>query len=439
MSKDIMKVVIIGSGLVGAATAIALRKAGHECTLYDQVNLAEAAAKATGGIVAVDFGDSGGSVMLRSNALRVIRDLGLLHEVMANSSPNILTHFQKIDGSAPIVHKTMEEVARIEPEKDLQAPRQIMRSKLHSIFVTAAHKAGVKTIVGKKAIRVEETTDRGVNIRFVDGSGVYGDLVVGADGIHSVTRRQIFGEETKPKFTGVIGYIGVVDLQVNNIALDQTCSFFVDRMKKHLVSTFKVSEKLAAIQVMVFGDPDPEEEEGYRPYSDLPKHSARLGDLIESWGVPKNIAEMMRKSFRISPASIYDLPDLTAYHKGHVVLLGDSAHGMVPNAGLGLGAGIEDVGVFFELLQKYPDEKDLDTVLRLYSAIRVPSATFQSNNSRTLAEQFYSTTFGSSGGQFLLRLFINAINYNLYQPIKEVYDCKKVVERAIAKEKNEAQ
>ncbi|KAJ3110524.1 hypothetical protein HK100_003004 [Physocladia obscura] len=233
----------------------------------------------------------------------------------------------------------------------------------------------------------------------------------------------------------MILHYGVVDIHVNNIKLDQTCGFFIDRINKRMVCTFKVSEKFAAIQVGTFGEPDPEEGEGYCPYSDLPKHSARLADLIAQWQLPPHVVEIMRKSFRISPFSVYDLPDLETYYKGRVVLLEDSAHGMLPNAGLGLGAGLEDVGVLAELMKRFPDYKDLSTVLRLYSAIRVPTATGYSQISRMSAEQYYATTFGATGNHFLMRLFIGSMNIGLYVPIKEVYDCPTIVARAIEQEK----
>ncbi|KAJ3119954.1 hypothetical protein HK100_000095 [Physocladia obscura] len=433
-----MKVLVIGSGLVGTAAAIALQRTDHDCTVYDQVNLPEAQQNTNDESTAVDFGETGGSVLLAPDALRVVRDLGLFQEVFDYSSPSYYTHFQKIDGRSQIVLKTQNLNARIEPEVEFQAPRQIMRSKLHRILVTAAYKAGVKTVTGKKAIHIEET-DQGYNVYFEDGTHVNGDLVVGADGIHSVTRRQIFGESCKAKFTGTIGYIGVVDLQANNIKLDQTLAFFIDRTKKRMVCTYKVSKKLAAVQVMTFDDPDPEEDGIYRPYSDLPKHATRLGNLINAWGLPSNVVEMMRKSFRIAPASIYDLPDLKTYHKGRVVLLGDSAHGMVPNAGLGLGAGLADVGVLAELMKRFPDDTDLDTVLRLYSKIRVPAATNYAKYSRNVADQYYSATFGATFNHFMMRIFVGAMNAGvpMAQPFKEVYDCSKVVIRAIEAEKFE--
>ncbi|KAJ3034487.1 hypothetical protein HDU99_010698, partial [Rhizoclosmatium hyalinum] len=229
-------------------------------------------------------------------------------------------------------------------------------------------------------------------------------------------------------FTGVIGHIGVVKTKEHGIDLKETLAFYIDREKKQMAWAFKVTEELGAVQVMTFNDPIPVEGEEYRPYSDLPKESTRLADMMASWGVPKHVEEMMRKSFRISPAAIYDLKDLPTFHKGRVVLLGDSAHGMVPNAGLGLLTGIEDVGVLLELFRHYQDEKDIPTVFNLYSQLRVPRGHDASLRSREMAKQYYT---GSSGiGHFKLRVGIFLFNHNLMK-YHNVYDCPAEVNAAI--------
>ncbi|KAJ3279749.1 hypothetical protein HDU79_000337 [Rhizoclosmatium sp. JEL0117] len=423
-----MHAIIIGSGLVGATTALALKQAGIDSTLYDQVDLVQAAIASNGAPVAVDFGDSGGSVLMASSGLRVLRTLGLLDDVLAASLPSPTVTWFKINGTSPIVLDNINANRKAgETDPALQSPIQILRSKLHNILMQACHKAGIRTFTGKKFISYVESGDS-VTVQFADGTTATGDFVVGSDGIHSAVRRAMFGASSKAEFTGVIGHIGVVRLKEHNIVVKEPCAMFIDREKKQIVSTFTVSDDLAAVQVSTFNDPTPVEGDEYRPYADLPKESARLADIMESWGLPKNIEMMMRKSFRISPAAIYDLPDLETYHKGRVVLLGDSAHGMVPNSGLGLLTGLEDVGVLLELFRNFQQPKDISKALKLYSQLRVPRGHDAAKRSRDMAKQYYEGS--QTIGHMLLRFGIFLFNYNIASLYK-VYDCPTEVAAAI--------
>ncbi|KAJ3077385.1 hypothetical protein HDU98_000035 [Podochytrium sp. JEL0797] len=429
-----MKVIIAGAGLVGAATALALRQVDIECAIYDQVNLADAIKRANGGIVeAIDFGETGGAVLLGSSAQRVLSSLGVLDEVAAVSTRAPNTTWTKINGSNPI-RLDSPNVIKYSGELNpaFQCPLQILRSKLHDILVKASYKAGARTFVGKKLVEVVET-ETGVTAKFSDGTSATGDLLIGADGIHSTTRRQALGSDLKAEFTGVIGHIGVVDIAAHGIKMDENLVFYIDRENKRMVWAFKISEQVGAVQVSTFNDPDPEEsqDDAYRPYADLPKHSERLADLIHEWGVPPHVVKMMKKAHRISPASIYDLPDLETYHKGRVVLVGDAAHGMVPNAGLGLSTGLEDVGTLKELFKQLPPDTKVSEILEMYSKLRVPHATGASKRSRAMASQYYDVSaLGVGFSHFVLRAGIFAFNHNLIK-YKEVWDSEVAVASAI--------
>ncbi|KAJ3053308.1 hypothetical protein HDU99_008009, partial [Rhizoclosmatium hyalinum] len=86
----------------------------------------------------------------------------------------------------------------------------VLRSKLHHTLMQAVGNAGIKSYGGKKIMDLVQTNDD-VTVHFEDGSNVIADFVVGADGIHSITRRLLFPEAAKPEVVGT-GYVGVVDL-----------------------------------------------------------------------------------------------------------------------------------------------------------------------------------------------------------------------------------
>ncbi|KAI8614461.1 hypothetical protein BC830DRAFT_1169429 [Chytriomyces sp. MP71] len=428
-----MHAVIVGSGLVGAATAVALAQVGVSSALYDQVDLVEAALKSKGSPVAVDFGDSGGAVMLQASALRVMSSLGLLDQVMEGGFPSPKSTWLKMDGSAPIEFDIGAQAERSgETDRSLLAPIQIMRSKLHSILMQACHRAGVKTYMGKKLVRVTESSS-GVTAHFADGASATGDILIGADGVHSATRGLVFGKQLKAQFTGKIGYIAVVKTTENNIQLKETVGFYIDRNHQRVVNVFKTTADTASIAVYTIDQPEPEAANAdyYRPATDLPGESNRLADLIHSWGVPKHLEQMVRKAYRITPAAIYDLPNLPTFVQGNVLLIGDSAHGMLPNGGLGLGTGLEDVGVLRELFRRLPKETNVPRVFELYNKIRVPRAHANQEKSRELAAQYYSKpALGGNFGHWLLRMIMFAMSRN-WIPFNNAYNVVEEVEKVL--------
>ncbi|ORY38235.1 hypothetical protein BCR33DRAFT_435007 [Rhizoclosmatium globosum] len=194
---------------------------------------------------AIEFGETGGSVMIQASGLAVLRSLGLVEECFRHGQSSPYICWSKINGSEPIVLNVTNKKAD-EHDLRMQAPLQILRSKLHTILMHACHKVGIKTLVGKKLVDVKQD-GAFVTATFADGSTATADLLIGADGIHSITRRKVFGEHLTANFVGETGHIGVVNVKDHNIVLKDTdaCAFFVDRDKKYMVGTYRVSEILA--------------------------------------------------------------------------------------------------------------------------------------------------------------------------------------------------
>ncbi|KAJ3350936.1 hypothetical protein HDU83_009355 [Entophlyctis luteolus] len=426
-----MNVIVVGSGLVGVSLALALAKAGHHPTLYDQVDLVQTALEAKPGTLAtVDFGDVGGSVMVQAAGMKVLKSLGVFDEVDAAGKRATSITYSKIDGSSQY-GLDPGAIASSEPDPSLRLPIQILRGKLHHILTVACQKLGVKMFTSKKILSLEQT-ETGVTCKFTDGTTAYGDLLAGADGIHSKTRRLLFGEELKARFIGNIGYIGVCNTKEHNITIDKECAFYIDRFHKRDMMTFKVSDDRDAFFVGTFAEPDAEATDDWRPYSDLPKHSALLSAMVKSWGVPKSCVSLIEKAYRVTPATMYDLDDLPSFVKGRVFLIGDSAHGMPTNAGLGLSTGLMDVGVLYELMQKFPEPSQIDTVLSYYNKLRVEHSHAIAAESRGMAKQTYSDSkFGAAVGHLVFRFVCFGMNHS-WIPFPNVYDCKVEVEKALA-------
>ncbi|KAJ3229206.1 hypothetical protein HDU81_005539 [Chytriomyces hyalinus] len=404
-----MQFVIVGAGLVGASLAVALAQDGHDCVLYDRFDMVDAAVQAEGGDVTVSFGDVGGHVMIQTNGLRILKRMGILQQVLEAGliSPTVCT--SKMDGTKPLRVNMFVEGE----DDDIKNPVQILRTLLHSILMKACEGVGARCYTGKKLISFTQNPDS-VECRFEDGFVVHGDFLIGADGVHSATRKLLFGQDKVAQFTGVVGYLGCVDLKVNNLNVDHPTTFHVDRLTKCEVVMFRVSEDKLAWRVTEYAEPDKEATDSWRAYSNLPKESERLANMVEKWGLPPMYVECIRKSYRITPVTIYDLPDIPKFCDGRVLLIGDAAHGMRPNFGQGLSLGLEDVGTLRELFKMFPEPTDYKKVFDLYEKTRIPRTHNIAGRSRGMAATVYADSpMGAHLSHFKTRLFYLSMNLGL--------------------------
>ncbi|KAJ3288642.1 hypothetical protein HDU79_004687 [Rhizoclosmatium sp. JEL0117] len=376
-----MRAIVVGAGLIGASTALALKQVGIHPTLYEQEQSINKVTGLESLSTPVEFEETGGAVILSTNALRLIRSLGLLEEVMTQSSVCPSTTYFKINGSGAISTATSKRVSK--SDATLSVPRQILYSK-------ACQRSGIRCFTGKKLHAVNETK-RGIIAFFHDGSTTTGDFLVGADGMHSATRQSIFGVDSVAGFTGMLEYTGVVKLKEIGIMVQEDRACYVDRERKRMVWVLKPSEDFGVIQIVHGGDnPRSSEDEQFPTVLKVDKESKKLGDMVSGWGVPKHVEALIQNAFRISFGPVYDLPNLGVYHKGNVALIGDAAHGTVPYSALNLETGLEGVGILQELFRQLYGFEDVHQVFELYSRIHVPRGHLAAKQSRDFVMQLYS-------------------------------------------------
>src|SRR3954470_10743085 len=178
---SVRKVLIVGGGIGGLCTAVGLRKADIECEIVE---------------VNPRWDVYGVGIIQQANALRALAALGLAERAVAEGYG-----MDALELHTP----TGDLIARI-PQPRLAGPQfpatnAIARPRLHAILQDAVHAAGVPVRVGVTVQSLEQTPDH-VNVSFTDGTTGEYDLVVGADGLRSLVRRMVFGEEFQPRFEG---------------------------------------------------------------------------------------------------------------------------------------------------------------------------------------------------------------------------------------------
>jgi len=177
-----MKALVVGCGIAGSVTAVALKRVGIDAAVY------EAYDRSADGV--------GAYLSLTTNGLAVLGELGLLDDVVARgfTTPrvNVFTHDGKALGSlsygAPLPDGTQAQTLR--------------RHEVYQVLRDAAERAGVRVAYGKRLVGAETGAD-GVTATFADGTIEQADVLVGADGLRSAVRPIVDPEAPSIRYTGL--------------------------------------------------------------------------------------------------------------------------------------------------------------------------------------------------------------------------------------------
>jgi len=314
-SKQMGRVLIVGAGIAGMSATIALRRNGVAVDLID---------------IDPDWKVTGAGLTITGPTLRAFRQLGVYDEIAAQGYVGEGIRVCGVDGE-PI----RDIPTPIPPEAGVCGSGGIARPVLHKILSSRVLAGGVHPRLGVAVEQITQDGD-GVDVTFSDGTADRYDLVVGADGIFSRTRDQIFPNAPGPEYTGQSVWRTFVPRPAG-----------VDRRHYFLGGKVKVGwTPISATQMYLFVvERTPQE---IREPHELP---GILVDLLEPYGgymrqIRESISEDIEIVFR--PLESFYLP--SPWHSGRVILIGDAAHPTTPQLASGAGIAIEDALVLAEEL-----------------------------------------------------------------------------------------
>jgi 2-polyprenyl-6-methoxyphenol hydroxylase-like FAD-dependent oxidoreductase len=338
-----MRALIVGGGIGGLATAIALARAGLDVQVVER---------------AAAIREVGAGISLWSNAIRALDHLGLRQAVDDAAVAYEAAGLRAADG-AIISAISAEELHRL-----LGVPVIVVhRADLLAVLLAAVPSSSITfgaTCTG--------LTDRGehVELECADGRRMQGDLVVGADGLHSVVREALHGREA-PTYAGCSAWRAVVSFDVSRIRASETWGagnlFGQVPIRGNRVYWY------AAMNV----------PEGGR--SSHPR--AELLAVFGSWHAPIGELIAAADDDTILRNDIYDRPVLKAWGRGRVTMVGDAAHPMTPFLGQGACQALEDAVVLGRCLA---GASDVSTALREYERQRHPRANAVATRSRRVGQ-----------------------------------------------------
>jgi salicylate hydroxylase len=337
------RVAIVGGGIGGLTAAIALSRAGVDVSVHE---------------AAAELKEIGAGVALHPNAMRVLRAIGVADGVrkVAGRSEWAVTR-NGVTGR--VISRT---------SRGQQAARQgIEGATVHRadlLDVLAAAVPAELVSLGKRCVSVDGDGSVAV-ARFADGTSVEADVVIGADGIHSVVRTALFGPDA-PRFTGKICYRSVIPASaVRGAPLAADNGQWLGPHGTIVLYPLRGEE---LINVVCHYD-----DESYRHESWVAQCPG--SEVLERYaGWHESLLRLFAAGETWYKWALYDRDPIPAWTRGRVSLLGDAAHPMLPYLGQGACQAIEDGAVLAAALSSPEAAADPVAALGRYERTRRPRA-----------------------------------------------------------------
>ncbi len=325
-----MNIAIIGAGIGGLTAAIALRRHGAAVTVYEQ---------------AAEITEVGAGLQISANAIRALNDMGLNPMDWHHSAPSSV---QLCD------YKKGNLVSTVALNTSSNKPfLQFHRADLIEALWPAAKNVGVDFKLGQTVKDI--TTDGHI-------SGQQYDLIVGSDGVRSPTRKMHFQGQA-PEFTGQVAWRAIIEADEASALFQEKTHIFMGPHKHVVVYPLRGGQMINIVAVEERADWI---DEGWNHAGD-PK---QLCNLFNSWA--PQLCRLLEKVETPIAWGLFAHPTLDNWVNKRIVLLGDSAHPMVPFIAQGACMAIEDAWVLADQISK---NADINTALMAYENIRKPRAT----------------------------------------------------------------
>ena len=323
------KALVIGGGVAGPVAAMALQRAGIDSIVY------EAYARGAD--------DAGAFLTFASNGLDALRSIDAHDLVLAEGFPTPRMEIQSGTG------KRLGTVPNGGTLPDGTVSQTLKRADLYRALRDEALRRGARIEYGKRLVDAETKPDGGVAARFEDGTEAEGDLLVGADGIHSRTRRIIDPSAPGARYIPVLNIGGYA----SDVRVQAEPGTFRMVFGKRAFFGYAVHP---SGEIWWFANPPRAEEPTGAELAAITTGQWRemLVDLFAEDDTPA--VEIVRATpGRLSGWATYDLPSVPTWHRRSMIIIGDAAHATAPSSGQGASMAIEDAVVLARCLRDLPD------------------------------------------------------------------------------------
>ena len=345
MSTAPLRVAVVGGGIGGVATALALHRRGLDVRLYEQ---------------APELKEVGAGVAIQPNGVKMLERLGLGDDLRRTGAKWVDPQFRRQDGTFAASMWPPEIASSIEFYG-------MHRADLLDMFVSRLPAERIHT--GHHCVDFEQSADQATVI-FANGARVTADAVIGSDGIHSALQRHVV-EPSRPLFSGSVAHRGLIMAASVGWPAGQMRNW-LGAGKHFLVFPVRANQLVNYVGFVTTEEQTRESWSAPGDPEDLKREFAGWDPMVEA------ILAQATHTFRWG---LYDREPLATWTKGRLTLLGDAAHPMLPHAGQGANQAIEDAVAVAAILA-HAKRDSAPRALKLYEQVRREQAARVQRSSR---------------------------------------------------------
>ena len=338
------EIAIIGGGIGGTAAAAFLAQAGLPSTVYEQASAIK---------------EIGAGLVIAPNAARLLRRLGVLESLRGRAVQlDVGWEFRRwTDGTILSAENLSTACEQLYGEHTYTAHRADLLDAVMSVVPTGSIR------LGQRCVGVGLDGDR-VAVHFDDGEVIRPDIVIGADGIHSVIRPFV-ATPSPPTYSGLCAFRALVPAERAPAFARRPAQVLWIGPGHHLVH-YPVSGG-EYVNVVAFA---PAEDDSVESWSAMATLEEFLSEF-EGWD--PRLAGLIHAGATPGRWALLDRPPLQRWSRGPVTLLGDAAHPMFPFFAQGAAQSLEDAALLASCIANGVD--DPVTALERYQVLRIPRTT----------------------------------------------------------------
>jgi salicylate hydroxylase len=363
-----LDVLIAGAGLGGLTTALALIQRGHRVRLFEQ---------------AAELREVGAGVQLGSNGSRVLIALGLREAMERVICLPRGREFRLWSTGQRWRSFDSGETA----EQRFGAPYwMVHRGDFHAVLLEAVRKPDPGAIQAGNACAGFAQDGHGATIRLANGETATGDVLIGADGVHSKVRQQMFGDG-RAEFTGIMAWRGLVPME---------------RLPEHQrqlvgnnwlgVGGHVVTYPLRRGEILNFVGVVERDDWHLESWTEAGTTEECLNDLGRWHEDVKTIIRNIDTPFKWG---LLKREPLDHFAEGRVCVMGDAAHPTLPFLAQGANMALEDAMIIARCLDTFDDVPE---ALHHYEQARLERTAAIVRGSSENTKRFHNPAHGDAAG-----------------------------------------